>query len=548
MTARKAPKKSAVKPTVKPAKKAVSKRRPAAAAAKKPAPRTRVVQMSMQEAAELRGQAAAISKAQAIIEFSLDGIVLHANDNFLNAVGYTLDEIRGKHHSIFVDEAYRGTIDYRLFWEKLRRGEYDAGQYKRNSKHGAEICLQASYNPIFDAEGRPFKVVKYATDVTAQVLAARALEEAVSETRHVVSAARDGDLRLRIDMDGKSGPIATLCEGVNSLVDAMAAMVSQLKSASGAINAAAQEISAGNADLSARTEQQAASLEETASSMEEMTTTVKQNAENASQANQLVINASDVARRGGEAMNGVVETMSGIQQYSRKVADIIGVIDGIAFQTNILALNAAVEAARAGEQGRGFAVVATEVRGLAQRSAAAAKEIKQLINDSVERVTSGGVLVDQAGKTMREIVTSIGKVTDIMGEITAASHEQGSGIEQISKAVMQMDESTQQNSALVEEMAASARNLESQAACLVTVVNTYRIDDAGEPLAVVPKAAVQPSAPPTAPSKGERRNYPTRPWSASPPPTPGRTRLHANGESPVSPAVAANGKDTWGRF
>jgi methyl-accepting chemotaxis protein len=249
------------------------------------------------------------------------------------------------------------------------------------------------------------------------------------------------------------------------------------------------EIASGNYDLSARTEAQAGALEETASAMEELTSTVKQNADNARQANQLAISASDVALKGGSVVARVVETMGSINASSRKIVDIISVIDGIAFQTNILALNAAVEAARAGEQGRGFAVVATEVRSLAQRSAAAAKEIKVLISDSVDKVDSGSRLVDEAGATMQQIVTSIGRVTQIMSEITTASEEQRAGIEQVNQAITQMDTSTQQNAALVEQAAAAAQAMTDQAAELGTVVSMFKLQVTHSPTRVVQQSA-----------------------------------------------------------
>ncbi|WP_424193808.1 methyl-accepting chemotaxis protein [Ampullimonas aquatilis] len=425
-------------------------------------------------AADFAGQLKAISDVQAVIEFSLDGKILTANDNFLNTLGYRLEEIKGQHHSLFVDAAYRATSDYRLFWDKLGRGEYDAGQYKRIGKSGKEIWIQASYNPIMDMNGKPFKVVKYATDVTEQVNAARMMQEAVDQARNVIAEAKQGNLIERVDLDGKSGSIAELCEGINALVENTAGIVDNIRGSTETINTAAKEIAAGNSDLSSRTEEQASSLEETASSMEQLTATVKQNAENARQANQLAIGASDVAVKGGEVVGQVVGTMSSIHESSRKIVDIISVIDGIAFQTNILALNAAVEAARAGEQGRGFAVVASEVRNLAQRSASAAKEIKSLISDSVEKVESGTKLVDNAGKTMEEIVNSVKRVTDIMAEITAASSEQSAGIEQVNQAINQMDQVTQQNAALVEQAAAAAESMEEQSNNLTRAVAVFR--------------------------------------------------------------------------
>ncbi|WP_369913816.1 methyl-accepting chemotaxis protein [Xanthomonas sp. NCPPB 3005] len=286
-----------------------------------------------------------------------------------------------------------------------------------------------------------------------------------------------GDLTAR--MHGEfQGVFARMRDDANATSEQLAAIVGRIQTAALSINSASSEIATGNDDLSRRTEQQAASLEETAASMEELTSTVKQNAEHARQANQLAVGAAAVASQGGDVVGQVVTTMSGIETSSKKIADIISVIDGIAFQTNILALNAAVEAARAGEQGRGFAVVASEVRTLAQRSANAAKEIKSLIDDSVSQVSNGSALVRQAGQTMTEIVSSVQRVTDIMGEISAASQEQYAGIEQVNQTVTQMDEATQQNAALVEEATAAARSMEEQARELTETVAVFKIDDA----------------------------------------------------------------------
>jgi methyl-accepting chemotaxis protein len=309
---------------------------------------------------------------------------------------------------------------------------------------------------------------------------------------------------LGTDVHLRTGDETSLLFAMKSMRDRLARIVSEVRQGTDAIASASGEIASGNLDLSSRTEEQASSLEETASSMEELTSTVKQNADNARQANVLAQTASTVAGQGGDVVAQVVQTMGSINDSSKKIVDIITVIDGIAFQTNILALNAAVEAARAGEQGRGFAVVAGEVRTLAQRSAAAAKEIKALIGDSVDKVETGTKLVDQAGSTMNEVVASIQRVTDIMAEISAASQEQTSGIEQINQAISQMDDVTQQNAGLVEEAAAASEALQSQAAKLAELVSVFRLDDrapAAAPAAPVraAKAVTALAAPKPAP-------------------------------------------------
>ena len=297
---------------------------------------------------------------------------------------------------------------------------------------------------------------------------------AAADITHRIS---QGD--LTVDIALKQNDNSSLLHAIEAMRNSFAGIVGQVRTGSESVATASAEIAQGNNDLSARTEQQASALEETAASMEELGSTVKQNADSARQANQLAQSASTVAVKGGEVVGQVVETMKGINEASRKIADIISVIDGIAFQTNILALNAAVEAARAGEQGRGFAVVASEVRSLAGRSAEAAKEIKNLINASVERVEQGTMLVDKAGETMTEVVSSIKRVTDIMGEISAASNEQSLGVSQVGEAVSQMDQATQQNAALVEEMAAAASSLKSQAQDLVQVVAVFKLRSDG---------------------------------------------------------------------
>jgi methyl-accepting chemotaxis protein len=363
-----------------------------------------------------------------------------------------------------------------------------------------------------------------------------AIAAVVTEVRGVVNAANQGDLTRRIDTQGKAGLLVQIGSGINDLTRNISGLVVQVKTAAAEVSRGADEISKGNADLSQRTEEQASSLEETASSMEEMTSTVKQNADNASHASKLAVAARDQAEKGGAVVSKAVTAMVGINDASKKIADIIGVIDEIAFQTNLLALNAAVEAARAGEQGRGFAVVATEVRNLAGRSAAAAKEIKALIQDTVRKVDEGSSLVTQSGATLEQIVTSVKKVTDIVSEIAAASGEQSAGIEQVNKAVMQLDELTQQNAALVEEASASSQAMADQARELNTSMERYRADadaaNSGETrMASAGAADASPS---------ERRGA-SRPWTGN---------RAAKAEQPVAAARVANGADdaVWKEF
>ncbi|RIK56473.1 MAG: chemotaxis protein [Nitrospira sp.] len=740
---------------------------------------------------DLQAKVDAINRVQAVIEFNLDGTVITANDNFLKALGYTLGEIQGQHHRMFCDPAHANSPEYAAFWAKLNRGELDAGVYRRLGKGGKEIWIQASYNPICDAKGKLYKVVKFASDVTeerkkALVKAAMdnsttntlmcdrnfvityvnhaahsklkslegdirkalpqfdanklvgtciddfhkvpslqrrildnpknlphkadiqlgpltlelnvgaivadngdylgntlewtdvtekrrvetemarlkasldnartnvmvcdrtytivyvnkasvdtlrrreaelrqlfpgfsvdkvvgsnidtyhrnpahqrqildnpknlpyrseiklgpltfdlnaaaimndkgdyvgnvvewadvtAQKQAQSEIDKLIGAATAGQLSERINASEFEGFFRSLSEGVNKMLDAvvtplheaqmvltslaandltrtmtgnyqgefeqmksslnsamhtLSAALSTVRDAAESVTSGAEQITRGNEDLSQRTSEQASALEETSASMEEMTSTVKQNADNAKQANQLAIAARDIADKGGSVTSRAVEAMGEINKSSKKIADIITVIDEIAFQTNLLALNAAVEAARAGEHGRGFAVVAAEVRNLAQRSATAAKEIKGLINESIQRVTDGSELVNQSGKTLEEIVSSVKRVTDIIAEITAASQEQAQGIDQVNKAIMQMDETTQQNAALVEQTTSASQSMKDQAKELMRQVEVFQIagHESGEMRATTVRqttSVVKPAAKPmTTPAK-----------------------------------------------
>ncbi|MFN4359491.1 MAG: methyl-accepting chemotaxis protein [Hylemonella sp.] len=355
----------------------------------------------------------------------------------------------------------------------------------------------------------------------------RALGAEPDEVSLAVNRVADGDLTQELQL--RTGDRGSIMSAVKRMQESLRKTVSTVRQGSDSVATASAQIAQGNQDLSARTESQASALEETAASMEELGSTVKQNADNARQANQLAQSASTVAVQGGEVVAQVVGTMKGISESSRKIADIISVIDGIAFQTNILALNAAVEAARAGEQGRGFAVVAGEVRTLASRSAEAAKEIKQLITDSVGRVEQGTALVDQAGQTMNEVVASIRRVTDIMGEISAASAEQSAGVSQVGEAVTQMDQATQQNAALVEEMAAAANSLRSQAQELVQAVSVFQLTE-GQ---ASPRAAAVPAhRPAPAPAQAPVRPKITGARASAPAPAPPQT--HAVVAKPAS--------------
>lgn len=608
---------------------------------------------------DLEGRMEAISRAQAMIEFDVQGNILAFNQKFTEVMGYTAQELVGKHHSLLVSDKYKSSPEYNQLWDKLRSGEFESGYFPRVNKFGKEVWLQASYNPIIGIDGNVSRIVKFAIDITESVkkdaerkkqaveavmikhtlesstnnlmvadndgiitymnpatlelmkhsaetfrskfpqfdpnnligqnfdqfhktpshqrnLLASLKEKHATELnlgkmffrltanpifdekgvrlgsvvewvdlteekqvenqiRETVEAAVGGDVTRRLDTTGVKKSAAATMDAINQLLDGMNDILLQVREAGETINTAANEISSGNNDLSSRTEQQASNLEETASSMEQLSSTVRQNADNARQANQMSEAASLVAQRGGEVVGNVVSTMSAINESAKKIEEIITVIDGIAFQTNILALNAAVEAARAGEQGRGFAVVAGEVRNLAQRSAGAAKEIKELITDSVTKTAEGTKLVESAGATMQEIVTSVQRVTDIMSEITAASAEQSAGIDQVNDAITDMDEVTQQNAALVEEAAAAAESLVEQASNLMDAVSKYTLQGGQR----APAATSRPAAKPAA--------YASRP--AAKPVTKAKPALTAH-HNPTPQKVAKTGTDdgSWEEF
>ncbi|MFT6733187.1 MAG: methyl-accepting chemotaxis protein [Polaribacter sp.] len=418
------------------------------------------------ESADYSGQIEAISKAQAVIEFNMDGTIITANDNFCNTLGYTLDEIKGKHHSMFAEPEYAKSVEYKQFWEKLNNGVFEAAEYKRIGKGGKEVWIQASYNPIMDLNGNPFKVVKFATDVTERTILFQTAQGVLTEMAQG---------NLQVTMDGNfDGEFKGLQTAINSTIENLRNMVGEIMEASSHVSTSSREISQGNTDLSQRTEEQASSLEETASSMEELTSTVKENSNSANKANSLSENTMTLAESGGKVVADAIIAMKEINNASREISDIIGVIDEIAFQTNLLALNAAVEAARAGDQGRGFAVVAAEVRNLAQRSASAAKDIKKLISNSVDKVNQGTELVNDSGQKLSDIVESVKNVTELVGEIANASQQQSNGIQEVNEAVTQMDAMTQQNSALVEEAAAASEALTEQAGNMLELMSFFK--------------------------------------------------------------------------
>jgi methyl-accepting chemotaxis protein len=439
-----------------------------------------------QEIQDLKGRVAAIMRSQAVIEFKLDGTILSANPNFLDVMGYRAEEVVGRHHRMFVDPAEAETPDYRELWRTLNNGEYVARKFRRIGKGGREVWIQASYNPLLDEAGKPYRVIKFATDITEaeherarnEAERARAAEDqgaVVESLAQGLGRLSDGDLTARIDADFQ-GAYAKLRidfnEAVASIQQALAAMAA---SAFG-LRSGSQEIVSASDDLSRRTEQQAATLEETAAALDEITTAVTRSAEGARQAAVAASDARGDAERSGGVVAEAVAAMGEIEHSSRKITEIIGVIDEIAFQTNLLALNAGVEAARAGEAGKGFAVVAQEVRALAQRSADAAKEIKGLISTSTAHVERGVRLVGETGEALGNIVVKATEIDKLVSDIAGSAQEQATGLGQVNSAVNQMDQVTQQNAAMVEQTTAAATSLNHEAGRLSDQVARFHIE------------------------------------------------------------------------
>ncbi|MDD5581266.1 MAG: methyl-accepting chemotaxis protein [Methylobacter sp.] len=435
-------------------------------------------------------QIEAISKSQPVIQFNMDGTIITANDLFLDVMGYSLAEIKGQHHRIFAEPSVAQSAEYRQFWEKLNRGEADTGEYKRIGKGGKTIYLRASYNPILDVNGKPYKVVKYASDVTKETITNQVLERVFADIGSIMRNLANGDLTRNITHQ-YNGIYGECKDNINEAVAKFNEVFIQIRDAANFIDNSSQEIASGNNNLSQRAEQQAANLEETAASMEELTSIVKNNAHNAHEANEVANSAKQKAVRGGEVVNSAIAAMQEINESSNKIAQIISVIDEIAFQTNLLALNASVEAARAGEQGRGFSVVATEVRNLAQRSANAAKQSSELIQSSVQKVRAGTAFVNETGAALNDIVASVAKVSEFVAQIASASAEQSAGIEQVNKAVAQLDEITQQNAALAEQAAAGSISMSEQSTNMAHLLNFFKVTSQAVP-AKAKKPALKP--------------------------------------------------------
>ncbi|MGV1754948.1 methyl-accepting chemotaxis protein [Agrobacterium sp. CG674] len=411
---------------------------------------------------------AAVSRAQATIEFTPEGKILTANENFLKAMGYSLNEIVGQHHRMFVEPTEASSQRYMEFWTRLRMGEYVADEFLRIGKGGRHVHIQASYNPVFDPSGKIIKIVKFATDVTGRV-------ENVEQLALGLTRFADGDLSQQIDRPFIPS-LERLRTDFNSASQKLKLAMAAVAENAQAITSGSNEIRISADDLAKRTEQQAASVEETAAALEQITTTVKDSSQRAEEAGRLVARTKDHANHSGNVVREAISAMDQIDASSKAISNIIGVIDEIAFQTNLLALNAGVEAARAGEAGKGFAVVAQEVRELAQRSATAAKEIKVLITASGSYVSNGVTLVTKAGTALQEIASHVENINGDITAIVEASREQSTALSEINRAINSVDQGTQQNAAMVEEQTAASHELAKEAAALFELLDQFRFE------------------------------------------------------------------------
>ncbi|WP_313616289.1 PAS domain-containing methyl-accepting chemotaxis protein [Agrobacterium sp.] len=420
-----------------------------------------------QKAVEDASKLSAISKSQAVIEFTPTGEILTANENFCKTLGYDLSEIIGKHHRVFCEPNYAATADYDQFWQRLAKGEFIADEFVRFGKGGKEVWIQAAYNPIFDDKGTVAKVVKFATDVTPRMSAITALGEGLR-------ALADGELSQNLDTAFVPS-MEKVRHDFNEVIGKLRVTMQTIAHNATTIASGSAEIRSAADQLAQRTEQQAASLEQTAAALEEITTTVKDSSLRADDAGKLVTSTKNNAERSGAIVDKAIGAMDEISRSSKEITNIIGVIDDIAFQTNLLALNAGVEAARAGEAGKGFAVVAQEVRELAQRSASAAKEIKNLINTSGDHVANGVELVGQTGGVLREIAGQVDQIHVNVSAIVEAAREQANGLAEINQAVNMMDQATQKNAAMVEETTAASHGLARESEILRELLTQFRV-------------------------------------------------------------------------
>jgi methyl-accepting chemotaxis protein len=419
--------------------------------------------------AEYEGRIRAIDKAQAVIEFDTGGNVLQANQNFLDTLGYRLDEIQGKHHRMFCEDAYTASPAYREFWAKLNRGEYDAGRYKRLAKGGRAVWIQATYNPIFDVNGRLYKVVKFAIDVTAQVELEESVKRRSQEDQSkvekllaVVNRAASGDLTGVVDVEGKE-PIDQLAAGIKGMMSDLSGVIGKVVDSAGTFKDSSQDIAARADTVASGAQLLGATVEEMNASIEELTASINSIADNSRGADQLAKDTQQEAERGAKAVARSIEAMELINRSSEDIAEIIKVIGEIASQTNLLAFNAAIEAARAGEHGLGFSVVADEVRKLAERSSQATKEISKLINESVKRVAQGSEISKQAGEAFEKIVAGVSRTTQAISEISCGADEQLVAAREVSTAIQQVAEETEKSAGACDTIARAAASLKGGA-------------------------------------------------------------------------------------